>query len=85
MCSVHERHSVLSVRTLKIEEDGDYFRGRIKPKIRLMGQWLERAGFKPGTRVSVRCLGSGVIELRSESCNMNESMQASSDRLDYPP
>lgn len=53
------------VRTLKIEEDGDYSKGRIKPKIRLMGQWLERAGFKPGTHVSVRCLGSGVIELRS--------------------
>lgn len=60
------------VRTLKIEEDGDYFRGCIKPKIRLTGHWLERAGFKPGTRVAVRCLGSGVIELRSESCRMNE-------------
>ena len=53
------------VRTLKIEEDGDYFRGCIKPKIRLTGRWLERAGFKPGTRVAVRCLGSGLIELRS--------------------
>jgi hypothetical protein len=59
------------VRTLKIEEDGDHFRGRIKPKIRLMGHWLERAGFKPGTRVSVRCLDSGVIELRSETSGMN--------------
>jgi hypothetical protein len=54
------------VRTLKIEEEGDRFRGRVKPKIRLMGRWLERAGFKPGTRVSIRCLGSGVMELRSE-------------------
>jgi hypothetical protein len=59
------------VRTLKIEEDGDYSRGRIKPKIRLMGHWLERAGFKPGSRVSVRQLGSGVIELRSETSKMN--------------
>ena len=71
-----------SVRRLKIEEHGDYFRGRIKPKIRLMGQWLERAGFKPGTRVSVRCLGSGVIELHSETSKINEPMQASSDGLD---
>jgi hypothetical protein len=55
-----------SLRSLKIEEEGDGFRGRVKPKIRLMGHWLERAGFKPGTRVSVRCLASGVIELRSE-------------------
>ena len=59
------------VRTLKIEEDGDSFRGRIKPKIRLMGHWLERAGFKPGTRVSIRHLASGVIELRSETAKMN--------------
>ena len=60
------------VRTLKIEEDGDYSSGRIKPKIRLMGHWLERAGFKPRTYVSVRCLSSGVIELRSSTTEMNE-------------
>ena len=72
------------VRTLKIEEDGDYFRGRIKPKIRLMGYWLERAGFKPGARVSVRCLDPGVIELRSETSRMSEGKQASSDELDCP-
>lgn len=72
------------VRTLKIEEDGDYFRVRIKPKIRLMGYWLERASFKPGTRVSVTCLDSGVIELRSESSRMREGKQASSDELDCP-
>jgi len=62
----------LGVRTLKIEEDGDYFAGRIKPKIRLSGRWLERAGFKPGTRVLVKCLGQGVIELRSAISQMNE-------------
>ena len=61
-----------AVRTLKIEEDGDYFAGRIKPKIRLSGRWLERAGFKPGTRVLVKCLGQGVIELRSAISQMNE-------------
>ena len=72
------------VRTLKIEEHGDHFRGRIKPKIRLMGYWLERAGFHPGTRVSVKCLGSGVIELRCEISKINESKQASSDELDRP-
>jgi len=61
-----------SVRTLKIEEDGDFFRRRIKPKIRLTGRWLERAGFKPGTRVSVTCLAPGDIELRSDAFIMNE-------------
>ncbi len=54
-----------SDRTLKIEETGDSWRGLIKPKIRLMGRWLEKAGFKPGTRVQVVCVAPGVIELRS--------------------
>jgi hypothetical protein len=49
---------------LKIEEDGDRWKGLIKPKIRLSGRWLERAGFNPGTRVSVVCLASGIIQLR---------------------
>ena len=72
------------VRTLKIEAEGDYFRGRIKPKLRLMGLWLERAGFKPGTRVSVRCLGSGVIELRSETSGVPGGKNGSSDELNCP-
>ena len=53
-----------SIRTLKIEADGDFFKGRIKPKIRIMGRWLEQAGFSPGNRVHVTCLAPGVIELR---------------------
>jgi len=51
-------------RRLKIEADGDAWKGFIKPKIRLMGRWLERAGFKPGNHVEVTCLAPGVIELR---------------------
>jgi hypothetical protein len=53
------------VRQLKIEAEGDFWKGRIKPKIRLMGRWLERAGFAQGNRVHVTCLAPGVIELRS--------------------
>ena len=53
------------VRTLKIEADGDTWKGLIKPKIRLTGHWLERAGFKPGKHVQVTCVSPGVIELRS--------------------
>lgn len=67
-------------RTLKIKAGGDRWKG-FKPKIRLMGHWLEHAGFKPGTRVSVRCIGSGVIELRS----MGEPKQAASDEGDGTP
>ncbi len=52
-------------RMLKIEETGDSWKGVIKPKIRLMGRWLDKAGFKPGSRVQVVCVGPGVIQLRS--------------------
>lgn len=55
----------MNSRDLKIEADGDYARGRIKPKIRLQGKWLEQAGFKPGKRVSVKLVELGVVELRS--------------------
>ena len=54
-----------STRTLKIEAHGDAWKKLIKPKIRLMGRWLEQAGFTPGSRVQVTCLANGVIELRS--------------------
>ncbi len=54
-----------SVRLLKIEADGDTWKGLINPKIRLTGRWLERAGFKPGNHVQVTCVSPGVIELRS--------------------
>ena len=54
-----------TVRTLKIEADGDSWRGAFKPKIRLIGRWLERAGFKPGSRVVVTRVAPGVLELRS--------------------
>jgi hypothetical protein len=64
--------SVASVRTLKIEANGDAWKGTIKPKIRLMGCWLERAGFRPDTRVTVRCLAPGIIELRSADRPVDE-------------
>ena len=56
------------VRKLKIEAEGDFWKGRTKPKIRLMGLWLERAGFSPGTHVCVTCVAPGVIELRAPQC-----------------
>ena len=60
--------------------DGDFWRGLIKPKIRIMGQWLERAGFKPGNRVQVTCVAPGVIELRSTDALMvNDPKQVSSE------
>jgi hypothetical protein len=55
----------LNPRTLKIEAEGEY--GKIKPKIRLCGKWLEQAGFKPGSLVNVKCIAEGVMELRCEN------------------
>ena len=59
------RESQVPIRTLKIEASGDLWKGLIKPKIRLMGYWLERAGFKPGTHVHVKCIAPGILELHS--------------------
>lgn len=53
-----------NARTLKIEEDGDSWLGNTKPKIRLKGNWLARAGFNHGQHVAVKFITTGVIELR---------------------
>lgn len=53
-----------NTRRLKIEEVGEFYLGVTKPKIRLTGKWLERAGFKPGHHVQITCIAPGVIEMR---------------------
>lgn len=50
---------------LKIEAVGDFAAGRVTPKIRLTGKWLERAGFPPGEHVQVSLVAPGVMQLRS--------------------
>lgn len=64
-------------RTLKIEEEGDFWRGKTKPKIRLKGLWLQQAGFQPGNRVNVNCVAHGVLELRSTFLPQDESANRS--------
>lgn len=49
-----------------------------------MGRWLERAGFKPGTRVCITCLAPGVIELRSDTFGANEVKQAAFKQSEWP-
>lgn len=68
-------------RTLKIEASGDYWRGTVTPKIRLAGQWLERAGFKPGCRVEIKInqLGNLTVQVvRDGTASGNESVQTHS-------
>ena len=74
-----------TVRTLKIEQAGDFWKGHIKPKIRLMGHWLGQAGFCPGLRVQVTCVAPGVIELRAaEPSIARETDPPLSQRPDVP-
>ena len=70
-------------RTLKIELHGDAWKGNIIPKIRLMGRWLEQAGFKPGRRVQVTCLAPGVIELRSPDALIANETKDDRERLSH--
>jgi hypothetical protein len=72
-----------SVRVLKIEECGDFWKGLLKPKIRLTGRWLEQAGFKPGNHVHVTCIAPGVIELRAPTSFPDENQQ-SANRSEHP-
>ena len=67
-------------RKLKIEADGDPWKGLTKPKIRLTGRWLERAGFSSGSHVHVTCIAPGVIELRCRDVlTVNETKHTSSE------
>jgi len=53
-----------NVRTLRIEAIGDFARSKIKPRIRLTGQWLEKAGFRPGHWVEISSSRPGELSLR---------------------
>lgn len=73
------------IRLLKIEADGDAWKGLIKPKIRLTGRWLERAGFSPGSHVHVTCVAPGIIELRSsDNTAINEAKPTPSEPSEDP-
>ncbi len=64
----------LNQRTLKIEAIGDFYRGKITPRIRLCGYWLGRAGFKPGQRVAIHLLKPGemTLQLKEEAPPMQD-------------
>jgi hypothetical protein len=66
------------IRTLKIEAEGDFWKGHTKPKIRLIGRWLERAVFNPCQQVQVTCVAPGVIELRVPDALAVKELQAAS-------
>jgi len=51
-------------RSLKVEAIGDFARRKVIPRIRIAGQWLEQAGFKPGHRVEVCLERPGTLTVR---------------------
>jgi hypothetical protein len=51
-------------RTLKIEITGDFASKKIKPRIRLSGHWLAKAGFMPGHAVEIQSLKAGELMLQ---------------------
>ena len=71
----------MKTRTLKIETAGDFWRGRMVPKIRLTGKWLERAGFKPGNRVEIAMSGQGTLTLKFQPAHDTHSYQPNSATL----
>jgi len=71
----------MKTRTLKIECAGDGWRGQIIPKIRLAGQWLELAGFKPGHRVEINISQPGKMTLEFLPAHDNNSLQTQSSAL----
>ena len=52
------------LRSLKIESIGDFAYHKVIPRIRISGQWLERAGFKAGHTVELHLLKEGEMTLR---------------------
>ena len=54
----------MNPRTLKIEAVGDFAACKVKPRIRICGDWLDRAGFKPGHRVIIHHARPGKLTLR---------------------
>ena len=56
-------NSDLDTRILKVEEVGDFWRKDTKPRIRLKGKWMLKAGIHPNTFVQVSNPQPGVLIL----------------------
>lgn len=51
-------------RILKVEEVGDFWRKNTKPRIRLKGKWMIKAGILPNNYVQVSNPQPGVLILQ---------------------
>lgn len=64
-----------NLRTLKIQDVGDFHTKKMKPQILLAGQWLLEHGFEPSGYVDVSCPTPGTLVLcvkeKNESKNFS--------------
>ena len=51
-------------RKLKVEEVGDFWRKNTKPRIRLSGKWMMKAGILPNNYVKVSNPQPGMLVLQ---------------------
>lgn len=51
-------------RSLAVESFYIFRRGKVVPRIRISGEWLEQAGFHPGHRVEIVIEQPGTLSLR---------------------
>ena len=58
--------NTIEPRTLKVEEIGDFWRGRTRPRIRLKGKWLAEAGIQPNNYVSIENPEQGRLIIKLE-------------------
>ena len=49
---------------IKVEEIGDFWKGKTFPRIRIKGYWVKEAGIEPDSRVSVDNPAPGVLIIR---------------------
>ncbi len=53
-------------RRLKVEKSGDFYRHKIKPLIRLQGNWLREAGVEVDKYIVVSNPSPGVLIIQVE-------------------
>lgn len=71
-------------RVLKVESEGDPWKNKVKPKIRLVGRWLERWGFPAERQVEVTPIEPGVLQLKLKPL-ANEQQSATNGSLAEQP
>jgi len=64
----------MNIRNLKVETTGDFYRRKVKPAIRLKGNWLARAGFLPDSHAQIILRETGVLEIRALSPTANSHL-----------